>query len=118
MAPSLQLPQEAARLWGNPITRQKILAMHARGDSLLDMVDALGLTAALQADGLATAIAALTPAEVQIIRDVFVTEAKLAGDHAGASFPIDCRADAPGDRVHVTSSSQGGAAPVARIDNP
>ncbi len=118
MPSSMQLPQEASRLWGNPITRQKILDMHARDDSLLDMVDALGLTPALEADGLRTVLLNLSAGEVQAIRDAFVAEAKMVGDHIGAQFPVDCRVDTPGDAVRVTTVPAHSAAvsPVVRID--
>ena len=115
MTNGLVLPQEAARLWGDPIVRKQILDMHARGDSLLDMVAALKLTDAMDTDGLADVIRALTPAEVQVIRDAFVAEAQLVGDHAGASFPVDCRVDDPGAKVRVTAVSRAGASPVAQI---
>lgn len=118
MPSSMQLPQEAARLWGNPITRQKILDMHARGDTLLDMVETLGLTPALEADGLRTVLLNLSTGEVQAIRDAFVAEAKQAGDHSGAQFPVDCRVDTPSDAVRVTTVPPRSAAvmPVVRID--
>ena len=117
MVASMQLPQEAARLWGNAITRSKILDMHARDVSLLDMVDELGLTPALEADGLRAVLENLNPGEVQAIRDVFVAEAKLAGDHAGANFPVDCKTATPGDKVQVTTvPGYESVGPVVRID--
>ena len=120
MGSFMQLPQEASRLWGNPITRKRILDLHARNATLIEMVTDLGLTAAMEADGLTDIITALTPAEVQIIRNVFFAEAKLAADHAGASFPIDCRVDQPRDRVHITEVPGGtnSAGPVAQINAP
>ena len=119
MAPSLQLPQQAARLWGDPETRQRIIEMHARGDSLLEMVDELGLTPALEADGLRPVLESLSAEEVKIIRDAFVAEAAHIGARAGASFPVDCRADDPGAGVRITDapSSRGATAPVARIES-
>jgi hypothetical protein len=118
MVSSMQLPQEAARLWGNALTRNRILEMHANNVPLLDMVDELGLTQALDADGLRTVIENLNDGEIQAIRDVFVAEAKAAGDHSGANFPVDCRTLTPGDKVHVTMIPARSAAvtPVVRID--
>ena len=120
MGASMQLPQEAARLWGDPETRQRIIEMHARGDSLLKMVDELGLTAALDADGLRPVLERLTAEEVQIVRDAFVAEATHIGTGAGANFPVDCRVDNPGAGVRITEAptSRGETAPVARIESP
>ena len=119
MGASLQLPQEAARLWGNPETRQRIIEMHARGDSLLKMVDELGLTPALEADGLRPVLESLSAEEVKIIRDAFVAEAAHIGANAGANFPVDCRVDNPGAGVRIIDapSSRGATAPVARIES-
>ena len=119
MAPTLVLPQEAARLWGDPEKRQKILDMHARGDSLLKMVDELGLTPALEADGLRPVLEALSDEEVKLIRDAFVAEAKAAGDRPGANFPVDCRADVgvPSVRITAAPRSPDATAPVVRVDN-
>ena len=115
----MQLPQEAARLWGDPEMRKRIIDMHARGDSLLKMVDELGLTGALETDGLRGVIENLTADEVKVIRDAFVAEANAIGDRAGASFPVDCRVDAGVRAVRVTVAppSRDATAPVARIDN-
>ncbi|MBK5286925.1 MAG: hypothetical protein JJE46_00525 [Acidimicrobiia bacterium] len=92
--------------------------MHARGDTLLDMVNALGLTPALEADGLTEVIENLTDPEVKIIRDAFIAEAERVADRPGASFPIDCRAGTIGARVRVVPApaSPGATAPVARIE--
>ncbi len=119
MPMAMQLPQAAARLWGDPATRQRIVDMHARGDSLLAMVDALGLTDSLDADGLRDVVANLSDAEVAVIRDAFVAEAREVGDQAGASFPVDCRVDdaSSGVRVVAAPSGRGATAPVARIEN-
>lgn len=99
--------------------RQRIVDMHDRGDSLLDMVAALGLDGALDRDGLRDVVANLTDAEVQVIRDAFRAEAQQVGDSSGASFPIDCRVDdtTAGVRVSAAPAGQGATAPVARIDN-
>lgn len=115
---SMQLPQEAARLWGDPIKRQEILDMHERGDSLLDMVEALGLTPALDADGLRSVVTNLSADEIRAIRDVFVAEAAQAGGRGGANFPVDCRIENPGNAVRVTTvpPSSAAIAPVVRID--
>lgn len=118
MAGNLQLPQEAARLWGDPATRQRIVEMHAAGTSLLEMVDALNLTAALENDGLRAVIENLSPAEVTLIREAFVAEAAEVGNRSGASFPIDCRVDDPGSKVRVSAdpASRHAVTPVARIE--
>ncbi len=119
MSGGMALPQAAARLWGDPASRQQILDMHARGDSLIDMVDALGLTPALEADGLRDVLANLTDDEVTLIRDAFVAEAQVVGDRPGASFPIDCRVGTIGSRVRVIAApvSPEATAPVARIES-
>jgi hypothetical protein len=113
----MQLPQEASRLWGNALTRAKIVDMHAKNVPLLDMIDELGLTAALEADGLRAVLDNLNAGEIQAIRDAFVAEAKLAGDHSGANFPVDCKTNVPGDKVHVTTiPGHDSVGPVVRID--
>ncbi len=118
MSGFMELPQEAARLWGDPETRQRIIEMHARGDSLLKMVDELGLTPALEADGLRPVLENLSAEEVKIIRDAFVAEATQIGTKAGANFPVDCRVDNPGAGVRITEapSSRGATAPIVRIE--
>ena len=119
MPMSMQLPQAAARAWSDPAVRQRIVDMHGRGDSLLDMVAALGLDDALDRDGLRDVVANLTDPEVEVIRDAFRAEAQQVGDSAGASFPIDCRVDdaSAGVRVSAAPAGQGATTPVARIEN-
>ena len=115
----MQLPQEAARLWGDPEIRQQVVAMHARGDSLLAMVKQLGLTDALEADGLRPVLENLSAEEVQIVRAAFVAEATKIADHSGANFPVDCRIDDGVRAVRITEapSDRDATAPVARIEN-
>ena len=116
---SMQLPQAAARAWSDPAVRQRIVDMHDRGDSLLDMVAALGLDDALDRDGLRDVVANLTDPEVEVIRVAFRAEAQQVGDSAGASFPVDCRVDdaTSGVRVSAAPAGQGATTPVAQIDN-
>ena len=103
---------------GDPTTRQRIIEMHEAGTSLLDMVSELGLTRALDNDGLRSVLESLTAEEVEVIRDAFVAEAREVGDRAGANFPIDCRVDDPGTKVRVTANpaSPGAVTPIARIE--
>ncbi len=115
MGAGYSLVQAAERLWADPKSRAQIVAMHAQGRSLLEMVDALGLTQLMDDDGLRETIADLSDAAVNDIRSVFVIEAETAGSH-GASFPVDCRVDAPRPPVSVTRVSRGSANPVVRID--
>ncbi len=117
MGSYMQLPQDAARVWGDASARERILRMHADNLPLLDMVDAVGLTGALDADGLRAAIENLTADEVAAIRAAFVAEAEKAGA-GGANFPVDCRVDTPTDTVRVTTVPAGSDAvtPVVRID--
>ncbi len=119
MVASMQLPQEAARLWGNALTRQRIIDMHARDLPLLDMVRELGLTPALEADGLRDVIERLSPGEVQAIRDVFVAEAQKVGDHSGANFPVDCQIKGTVAGVFVTTipARDANVTPIVRIDS-
>ena len=119
MPMSMQLPQAAARAWSDPAVRQRIVDMHDRGDSLLDMVAALGLDDALDSDGLRDVVANLTDPEVQVIRDAFRAEAQQVGDGPGASFPVDCRVDdaTAGVRVSAAPAGQDATTPVARIEN-
>ena len=77
--------QEAARVWSDPANRQRIVQMHAEGRSLVEMTDALGLGAALDADGLRDVVAGLTPAEVELLRNAFVAEAERTRGRARAS---------------------------------
>jgi len=114
MAATLDTTQEAARLWSDPATRARIVGMHARGDSLLEMVSALGLDDTLDSDGLRGVIEGLSAAEVQVIRDAFVSEA-ASNTADGAHFPIDCRVDDVGQGVAI-SAVAGAAGPVARIE--
>lgn len=116
---SMQLPQAAARAWSDPAVRQRIVEMHDRNDSLLDMVAALGLEDALESDGLRDIVANLSDAEVQVIRDAFRAEAQQVSGSSGASFPIDCRVDdtTAGVRVSAAPAGRGATAPVARIEN-
>ncbi len=114
MAASLGITQEAARLWSDPASRSRILAMHARGDTLLEMVNALGLDDALDRDGLRQVVSGLSPAEVQVVRDAFVAEAATNTD-PGIHFPIDCRVDDASGGVEI-SAITGPAGPVARIE--
>lgn len=117
MALSLQLPQEAARLWSNPATRAKIIAMHARNEPLLDMISALGLDDILDSDGLRQTIEGLSEDEVGVIREAFIAEARAA-ERSGASFPIDCRVDdfAGGVTIVASAAGPGAVGPVARIN--
>lgn len=115
MGAGYSLVQAAERLWADPKSRAQIVAMHAQGRSLLEMVDALGLTKLMDDDGLRDVVAGLSDAAVGDIRDVFVIEAATAGAH-GASFPVDCRVDALIAPVSVTRVSRGSANPVVRID--
>jgi hypothetical protein len=110
---SIVLVQEAQRAWADPKKRSQIVAMHAQGASLFDMVDALGLGQHLD-DALRQSIASLSDAGVQAIRDVFVAEAAASGSH-GAFFPVDCRVDDPGRAVTVTVVEQVGAGPIVRV---
>ena len=116
---SMQLPQAAARAWSDPAVRQRIVDMHDRGDSLLDMVATLGLDDALDRDRLRDVVANLTDPEIQVIRDAFRAEAQQVGDGPGASFPIDCRVDdaTAGVRVSAAPAGQDATTPVARIEN-
>lgn len=116
---SMQLPQAAARTWSDPAVRQRIVDMHDRGDSLLDMVAALGLDDALDGDGLRDVVANLTDDEVKVIRDAIRAEAQQVGDSAGASFPIDCRVDdtSAGVRVSAAPAGRDATTPVARNEN-
>ncbi len=118
MGSYMQLPQDAARVWSDPSVRERILRMHADNVPLTDMVDAVGLTGALEADGLRAAIENLTPAEVAAIRAVFLAEAEKAGPAGGANFPVDCRVDAPSDTVTVTTvpAATGTVTPVVRVE--
>ena len=113
MAASASITQQAARLWADPTSRARIVAMHAKGASLLSMVSALGLDSVLDSDGLRDVVANLTPDEVSVIRDAFVTEAQSAPSD-GAHFPVDCRVDNASDGV-VVSAIAGAAGPIARI---
>ena len=106
MALLLQLPQAAARLWSIPEERAKIMAMHAKGMPLLDMVSELGLEDTLDADGLRDVIDQLSPDEVQVIRDAFIEEA-MQTEKAGTIFPIDCRVDDLVNGVTIEASRQG-----------
>ncbi len=117
MPGGMELPQEAARVWTDPARRAEILAMHDSGVSLIDMVDRLGLTPALEADGLGPVLGGLDEAEVRAIRDVFVAEAQRSQD-GGANFPVDCRVDAPAAGVRVTAvpGTRATVSPVVRID--
>jgi len=109
--------QEAARLWGDPATRARIVQMHEQGMSLVEMTDALGLGPALDADGLRDVVAGLDPQEVQLVRDVFVAEATSRAGAAGASFPVDCTVDDLGARVRLVAgpTSAGATEPVVRV---
>jgi hypothetical protein len=116
MVPTLQLPQEAARLWADPATRAKIVAMHRDDVPLMEMIDQLGLTQVLDADGLRGVIEGLSDTEIATIRDAFVAEAKAASG-VGAHFPVDCRVDnvAAGVKI-IAADGQGQATgPIARI---
>ncbi|MEP6625036.1 MAG: hypothetical protein ABJC79_11370 [Acidimicrobiia bacterium] len=117
MGSYMQLPQDAARVWGDPSTREHILRMHADNVPLVDMVEAVGLTGALEADWLRAAIENLTPADVAQIRAVFVAEAEQAGPRGGANFPVDCRVDTPTDTVQVTTipAATDAVTPVVRV---
>ena len=118
MGSIMQLPQEAARIWGDPTRRAEIVQMHNDGRSFVEMVDALDLRAALEADGLLEIVENLSAADVTIIRDAFLSEATRAGTAGGASLPIDCRVENPTARVRVTEvpGSRDGVMPIARID--
>jgi hypothetical protein len=116
MVPTLQLPQEASRLWADPAIRAKIVAMHRDEVPLLDMIDALDLTSILDADGLRGVIEGLSSAEIATIRDAFVAEA-LAAEGVGAHFPIDCRVDnvAVGVEIVAAEGQRDAVGPIARI---
>jgi hypothetical protein len=108
--------QEAARVWSDPASRAQIVQMHADGRSLIEMTDALGLGAALDADGLRQVVADLTPDEVQLVRDAFVAEARRTPG-PGASFPVDCTLGdfGRGVRLEPGATTRGAAAPVVRV---
>ncbi len=117
MAPTLQLPQEAARIWGDPRTRDRIIAMHAADTPLVQMCEELGLTSMLDNDGLRAVLEALSADEVAAIRAAFVAEAAATAG-PGASFPVNCRVDDVGAGVRVVAEDAGGGAtgPIARIE--
>lgn len=117
MAIVLNLPQRAARLWADPVARAKIIAMHARDESLLDMVSALGLEDVMEADGLRDVIEGLSSDEVQVIRDAFIAEARGTEGH-GAHFPVDCRVDdlTGGVAIVAVDAASGAIGPIARIN--
>jgi hypothetical protein len=106
MALSLQLPNEAARLWSIPDMRAKILAMHASDMPLLEMVHELGLDHMLEADGLGEVVAGLSTEDVQVIRNAFIAEAREA-EKPGAIFPIDCRVDDHSNGVTIEAAPFG-----------
>ena len=115
MVPTLQLPQQAARLWADPAVRAKIVAMHRDETPLLEMIDALGLTRYLDADGLRDVIVGLDASEVATIRDAFVAEGAAAG--VGAQSPVDCRVDnvAAGVTIVAAEAARDATGPIARI---
>ncbi|MGZ6887408.1 MAG: hypothetical protein ACXVJA_14445 [Acidimicrobiia bacterium] len=115
MGAGFTLVQAAQRLWADPKSRAQIVAMHAQGRPLIQMVEDLGLAQLMDDDGLRDVVTMLSDAAVSDIRAVFVIEAETAGTH-GASFPVDCRVDAPRGPVSVTRVSRGTANPVVRID--
>ena len=49
---AIKLTKQAARLWADPATRARIVAMHATETPLVDMVHELGLDDSLDADQL------------------------------------------------------------------
>ncbi len=106
----MQVTQAAAQLWADPDSRAKIVEMHGRGVSLLDMVRELGLDTALDADGLRSVIEGLSPAEVEVIRAAFTA------DPAGGAFPVDCGVDDPSAGVRVVAGDGEGVSPIARIE--
>lgn len=117
MAGTGALPQAAARLWGDPARRAEIVAMHEQGIGLVEMTERVGLGALLDRDGLREIVANLTDAEVQVLRDAFLAEARHVGETAGASFPVDCVVDDPRSGVRVQAAPPGpdAVAPVARV---
>ena len=116
MSSGMALPQEAARLWADPVRRQEIVAMHQAQVPLREMVRRLGLDDALEADGLGDVIDGLSGPDVDAIREVFAAEATRAGS-GGANFPIDCLVDTPATAVRVTTiPGAGDATPVVRVE--
>ncbi len=111
---AIKLTKQAARLWADPATRARIVAMHATETPLVDMVHELGLDDSLDADQLRGVVENLSGEEVAAIRKAFIDEARAA-DGDGAAFPIDCRVDDPSAGVRVTPSTAGVAvAPVTK----
>ena len=85
--------------------RAKIVAMHRDETPLLEMIDALGLTRYLDADGLRDVIVGLDASEVATIRDAFVAEAAAAG--VGAQFT--------GVTIVAAEAARDATGPIARI---
>jgi hypothetical protein len=112
MAPSLTIVQEAQQAWDEPATRARILEMHARGDSLVAMTDELGLGDALD-DDLRAVVDGLSPEEVAVIRDAFVSAATVPAG-AAASFPVDCAVTDVTGGVHVVAAGTPDA-PIAQV---
>lgn len=112
-----EVSQEAARIWGDPQVRAQIVQMHAEGRSLVEMTDAVGLGAILDADGLRDVVAGLTAQEVQLVRDAFVAEATRVGTAPGANFPVDCTLEdvRGGVRLESGATSPNATAPVVRV---
>jgi hypothetical protein len=90
--------------------------MHRDEVPLLEMIDALGLTRYLDADGLRDVIVGLDASEVATIRDAFVAEAAAAAG-VGAQFPVDCRVDnvAAGVTIVAAEAARDATGPIARI---
>jgi hypothetical protein len=118
MPASMQLPQDAARLWTDPSQRDRIVAMHAEERPLVEMCEELGLGAALDRDGLRAVLEQLSPGEVAAIREAFVAES-ASSPGPGANFPVDCRVDDVTGGVRVVSQRAGAGAtgPIARIES-
>jgi hypothetical protein len=118
MAPTLQLPQEAARIWGDPDKRAQIIAMHEADTPLVKMCEDLGLRSMLDADNLRTVLEQLTPDEVAAIRAAFVAEA-AATPGPGASFPVNCVVGnlRDGVRVLAENAAPGATGPIARVES-
>ena len=118
MAPTLQLPQEAARIWGDPDKRAQIIAMHEAETPLVQMCEDLGLQSLLDADNLRAVLEGLKPAEVAAIRAAFVAEA-AATPGPGASFPVNCVVGnlRTGVRVVADDAAPGATGPIACVES-
>jgi Zn-dependent alcohol dehydrogenase len=107
MGPPIVGVQRAAELFADPEVRAQTRAWHVAKMPLMEMVDRLGLSKDFDPE-LRAAVAGLSDAEAEIVREVFLATIDAAGDATDVSLPVDCGIEDDVGAVNVSAGTKDG----------